>query len=99
MVLTGLTNSDGEFGSPEVRVVQFYFAGEEGSFIRVLRISRHHAEVRAALAERLVDHLSLILNDTIASGQDVHSALRCAESRYVVRRPLEEDEFTTLGAD
>jgi hypothetical protein len=88
MVLTGLTNSDGELGSPEPRVIQFYSASEEGGFIRVLRISRHQAEVGAALAERLVDHLSLVVNDNILSGHDVQTASRRAESLDVVRRPL-----------
>jgi hypothetical protein len=68
MGLTGLTNSDGELGSPEPRVIQFYSAGEEGGFIRVLRISRHHAEVGAALAWWLADHLPLVRNDNVVSG-------------------------------
>jgi hypothetical protein len=68
MVLTGLTNGDGEFGSPEPRVSQRNSAGEEGGFIRVLRISRHHAEIGAALAGRLADHLPLVRNDNGISG-------------------------------
>ncbi len=68
MVLAGLTDRDGEFGSPEPRVIQRDPAGEEGGFIRVLRISRHQAEVGAALARRLIDHFSLVVNDNVISG-------------------------------
>jgi hypothetical protein len=68
MILTGPANGDGEFGSPEPRVSQRNSVGEEGGFVRVLRISRHHAEVGAALAGRLADHLALVGNDNVVSG-------------------------------
>jgi hypothetical protein len=68
MVLTGLSNGDGEFGSTEPRVIQWDSVGEEGGFIRVLGISRHHAEVGAALAGWLADHLPLVRDDNVISG-------------------------------
>ena len=71
MVLTGLSNGDGEFGSTEPRVIQRDSAGEEGGFIRVLGIKRHHAEVGAALAGWLADHLPLVRNDNVISGEYV----------------------------
>ena len=99
MVLAGPTDRDGEFGSPEPRVIQFDPAGEKGGFIRVLRVSRHQAEVGAALARRLIDHLSLVVDDNAISGQDMQTAVRCAESRHIVSRPLHENELLGLVAD
>ena len=87
MVLAGPTDRDGEFGSPEPRVIQFDPAGEKGGFIRVLRVSRHQAEVGAPLARRLIDHLSLVVDDNVISGQDMQTAFRSAESRHIVHEP------------
>ena len=98
MLFARVASHGQDLGGPEPCVVKRYPSAENGELVRSVRSSRHHTKVCATFGNRLVDHLAVVVKDNVVGGEYVESTPGSTETRYIVRRPLQQNELMQVVA-